>query len=197
LHTPLPSHLPVLPQELLDVSSLQVSESVPSSGTLAQVPVLHFWQVPHELLAQQVPSTQLPDVHCPPAVQAAPLALRPQLPPLHVPVLQSPSPLQVSRQTLAAASHLKLPQLWVCIAGQAPAPSHLASSTAVLPPAGQLFSRQVTLVPHLLQAPLAAHLPSLPQLVGALAAHMPEGSTVPGATLVQVPTEPVTLQLWH
>jgi hypothetical protein len=199
LQPPLPSHLPFLPQGLLgEVSSLHVSESVASLATLAHAPLLlHFWQVPQALTEQQAPSTQLPDVHCPPEVQAAPSGFRPQLPPLQVPELQSPSPLQVCRHTPAAESHLKLPHDWVCMAGQAPAPSHLASSTAVLVLEGQLFSRQVVLVPHLLQLPPASHLPSLPQLVGALATHIPAGSTVPAATFLHVPTDPVTLQLLH
>jgi hypothetical protein len=199
LHTPLPSHLPVLPHGLLgEVSSLQVSESVPSLATLAQAPLLlHFWQVPQALTEQHAPSTQLPELHWPPAVQAAPSPLRPQLPPLHVPLLQSRSALQVCRQTSAGPSHLKLPHDWVCMGGQAPAPSHLASSTAVLVLDGQLLSRQVVLLSHLLQLPLASHLPSFPQLVLALATHSPAGSTVPAATFLHVPTEPVTLQLLH
>ncbi|HEY0715486.1 MAG TPA: hypothetical protein VGF45_22585, partial [Polyangia bacterium] len=61
----------------------------------------------------------------------------------------------------------------------------------------QLALRQGVLALHLLQLPSAAHLPSLPQLLGAEAAHIPLGSTVPAGTVVQVPLVAVSVQLWH
>ncbi len=191
LQAPLPSHLPVLPQVLLDVSSVHESLSVPLLGTLAQLPEAQVWQVPQELDPQQVPSTQLPDMHCPPALQLSPFAFNPQLLPLQVPTEQWLSMLQVFRHDVP--SQVKLPQDCVLTAGQAPAPSHLASLVCVVPV--QLFARQTVLVPHLRQAPLPSHLPSFPQVVSAAGAQPLFGSASPEATLRQVPTEPCTVQL--
>jgi hypothetical protein len=197
LHTPLPLHLPVVPQAFEPVSSLQLSGSDASSGTLAQVPwsfaqLLHVPQLP---LLQQVPSTQLPEPHSLPAPQLAPSAFLPQLPSPQVPTEQSSSPLQLWRQALAEASQRKGAQDCIVAGGQLPSPSQKAASDSALAPAGQEAARQRVLVPHCRQAPAPLQRPSLPQLLSADGAQPPWGSLPPAATLVQVPSAPGTAQL--
>jgi hypothetical protein len=197
LQAPLPSHLPVVPQGLEPVSSLQLSESDASSGTLAQVPCgfAQLLHVPQLALAQQVPSTQLPEPHSLPEPQPVPSAFLPQLPSPQVPTEQSSSLLQVWRQALAAASQRNGAHDCIALAGQLPSPSQNAASESALAPAGQAAARHTVLVPHFRQAPAPLQLPSLPQLLSAEGAQPPWGSPPPEGTLLQVPSDPGTAQL--
>ena len=77
--------------------------------------------------------------------------------------------------------------------GQLPLPSQLADPIAV--PPVQLASRQGVPAGQRRQAPMPLQVPSLPQVLIAVIGHMPLGSAVPAATLVQVPTDPLTVQL--
>ncbi len=154
-----------------------------------------LWQVPQAALPQQVPSTQLPDPHSLPALQAAPSAFFPQVPPPHTPIEQSSSPLQVCRQAFAAPSQVNGAQGCVSLGGQLPLPSQNAASDSWLPPPGQETARQMVLVPHRRQAPSPLQRPSLPQLLSSEGAQPPCGSLPPAGTLLQAPSDPGTAQL--
>ena len=79
-------------------------------GTVVQIPrlgvTLQAWQAPVQVPSQQYPSTQLPDVHCEPAVQAVPLATVPQCWLTHGLFTQSVSAEQVVAQAVPPATHL-------------------------------------------------------------------------------------------
>lgn len=73
VQAPLPLQIPpTLPQGGL--AGQRPCGSLRPPVTLAQMPlaVPHVWQVPHELVKQQIPSTQLPLVHWLVAVHEAP-----------------------------------------------------------------------------------------------------------------------------
>jgi hypothetical protein len=77
VQAPAPLQVPVLPQVPLAVQ--RAWGSVRPPPTLEQVPMplrLQAWQVPHEVVEQQTPSTQLPMLHSWALPQVAPLALR-------------------------------------------------------------------------------------------------------------------------
>jgi hypothetical protein len=96
---PAPSQVLVLPQGAVVLAAQPVSVEPAAFG--AQLPwpfTLHAWQAGQLLLPQQTPSTQLPLMHMPPAVQASPFVLRAQL-------LVLPDPWQVNgaRQSASTA----------------------------------------------------------------------------------------------
>jgi hypothetical protein len=74
---PAPSHLPVVPHALADV--VQLSASAAPSPTFAHTPLAfaQVWHVPQLAVVQQVPSTQLPEVHSSSWPQVEPFAFRP------------------------------------------------------------------------------------------------------------------------
>ena len=85
-HAPAPSQVPVNPQVVVTPHwPMGAGRPAPM---LAHVPAafrLQDWQVPHEAVEQQTPSTQLPLVHSLPTAQAVPKALFGlQLPPVPV-----------------------------------------------------------------------------------------------------------------
>ena len=86
MQAPPPLQVPVLPQGGL--AAHRPCGSAAPLATAAQVPsplTLHARQVPHALVEQQTPSTQLPLAHSWPVPQAAPLAFwGRQLPPVPV-----------------------------------------------------------------------------------------------------------------
>ena len=82
-HAALPSHIPSLPHVVAPWSAHWPSGSEPS-GTLVQVPTLlgtaHERQVPVQVVPQQTPCSQKPELHSGPPPQAAPIGFLPQLP---------------------------------------------------------------------------------------------------------------------
>jgi len=82
-HAALPSHIPSLPQVVAPWSAHWPSGSEPS-GTLVQVPTLlgtaHERQVPVQVVPQQTPCSQKPELHSGPPPHAAPIGFLPQLP---------------------------------------------------------------------------------------------------------------------
>jgi hypothetical protein len=76
VQAPLPLQVPVLPQ--VPLGAQRACGSVTPAPTLEQVPTplrLQAWQVPHEAVEQQTPSTQLPRLHSWLAPHMRPLAL--------------------------------------------------------------------------------------------------------------------------
>jgi hypothetical protein len=177
----------------LPPSGAHIGSLVPA-GTAAQVPLAQVSQAPPQPLLQHTPSTQLPELHSLPPPQAMPLAFKPQLVPVQkLPVAQSLSIEQLLRHWVPAALQVKGAQAVVLPVGQLPLPSQLAGPVAV--PPLQVASRQGVPAGHTRQAPAPLQVPSLPQVFMAVMGHIPLGSGVPAATLVQVPTDPVTVQL--
>jgi hypothetical protein len=86
VQAPLPLQVPVLPQ--MPLATHRACGSVPPLPTAAQVPRpfrLQARHVPHELVEQQTPSTQLPLEHSWPVPQLPPLVFfGRQLPPVPV-----------------------------------------------------------------------------------------------------------------
>jgi hypothetical protein len=78
---------------------------------------------------------------------------------------------------------------------QAPAPLQVAGFVCVIPE--QLWFRQAVAVLQNRHLPVPSHAPSSPQVVLVVAVQRAFGSEPPFATGVQVPTEPLTLQLWQ
>jgi hypothetical protein len=83
----------------------------------------------------------------------------------------------------------------VVAAGQLPLPVQLVVLVGVLPV--QLWARQPMLVSQKSHLPAPSQVPFRPQLLWALARQRALGSAPPSGTGEQVPTLPVTLQLWH
>jgi hypothetical protein len=105
---PLPSQEPSRPQ--VDAASVAhwFSGSVPAIA-FVQVPAVfaQVRQVPEQAVAQQVLCAQIPELHSPPAAQADPFGLLPQLPVAVMQVLgdaQSPLTVQTVLQVLLAVS---------------------------------------------------------------------------------------------
>ena len=162
---------------------MQLSGSLPLA-MFVQVPEPQLWQVPQELLAQQLPSTQLPEVHSPPALQLSPRAFLPQVPPVQTfPAVHWSLSVQLVRQ--AEPSHRKVPQEWVAPAEQAPAPLQVRASVSVDPEHDcGAHSTPEACFRH---APAALHLPSLPQVEAGSGEHPPCGSSAPFATFAHTP----------
>ena len=81
---PPPLQRPSLPQLLSGEGEQPPRGSLPPSGTLLQVPsdpgIAQLLQVCPQAELQQIPSTQKPEVHSGPSLQALPLLLVPQRP---------------------------------------------------------------------------------------------------------------------
>jgi hypothetical protein len=132
---PLPSHMPSRPQ--VDASAMVhcSSGSVPAIA-LVQLPaaLAQVRQVPEQVVAQQVPWAQIPELHSPPAAQVDPFGLLPQLVPTQMlGEAQSPVTVQVVLQTLLVASQPKGSQSDVVTVRQTPAPSHVRGGVSVDP----------------------------------------------------------------
>jgi hypothetical protein len=196
LQVPL-SHLPVVPQTSVPVSSVQVSGSVPLVATSEQVPMPlseHFWQVPHAATLQQLPSTQCCEVHSALPPHASPSAFRPQLPPMQrFGFTQSAAvSVQVVLHVLVKLLHWNVPHDCADTGTHAPAPSQLDSGVCELPT--QLSVPQVVAELAFWQAPPPSHFPVNPQ--GGAATHcVATVGKPPAPTLLQVPSDPVNEQL--
>lgn len=78
---------------------------------------------------------------------------------------------------------------------QTPVPLHKDAGIVVFPV--QEAATQTVPTTWLRQAPAPSHLPSRPQVAGAVEAQRPRGSSDPAGTLVQVPKAPTTLHALH
>jgi hypothetical protein len=81
-HPPAPSHLPFAPQLGAPSSAQKAAGAAVPAGSGEQAPLperLQAWQAGQAALPQQTPSTQLPLMHWPPAVQASPFFFSAQL----------------------------------------------------------------------------------------------------------------------
>jgi hypothetical protein len=127
--------------------------------------------------------------------QVAPRGLRPQDPLPHVAGdTQSPSAVHVDLQ--APTPQVNGKQETAMGTTQAPDPSQVPCGVSVVPPAGQLASRQAVPCPWSWQAP-ASHLPFVPQVWGASVGQISAGSGASFATLVHTPIEPASAQDRH
>jgi hypothetical protein len=138
-----PLQKPSVPQAAAPLSVHWFSGSCPA-GTFVHVPTVpvsaHDWHVPAHAALQQKPCAQNPDVHWFPAVQAAPIALVVQLPPLQVNgAAQSVSAVQVVLHALVPQTyglHEEVVTVW-----QVPVPLQVRAGVSVEPV--QLAATQV------------------------------------------------------
>jgi hypothetical protein len=164
-HAPLPSHVPLKPQG--GAGTQPPCGSMPPAATGAQLPAspttLHDVQVPQLGVEQQTPSTQLPLSHSADAPQIWPRRFFP-----HDPLVQT-IPATQSASTPQAARHAVPLQVYGahdCVAAglQAPAPSQVRASVAVVVPIGQLGAAHCVPASYSWQAPAPSQKPLLPQL---------------------------------
>jgi hypothetical protein len=163
-----------------------------------QVPALpwsaHERQVPVQVVPQQTPCSQLPELHSDFAPHIAPSGLSPQLIAVHtLPVVQSALVLQVVRQ-LPPVPHTNGLQVCMVPAPHVPAPSQRPASVAVEPvQVGMMHWVPLACSRHL---PAPSQAPSVPQLAVPMSVHWLSGSDPLGMN-EQVPTLPARLQAWH
>jgi hypothetical protein len=173
--------------------------SVSPVGTLVQVPralgSAHDLQVPPQVVEQQTPCSQTLLRHSAPLTQTAPFGLRPQEPPMqeagaeqsalvvHV-ALQAPVPQMYGKQEVAPG------------VTQVPAPSQLDIPVNRVVPVGQDAARQVVPAAYRWQAP-PWQRPLRPHVSVVWVVHISAGSRAPVATLVQVPSEPLSAHDRH
>jgi hypothetical protein len=86
-------------------------------------------------------------------------------------------------------------QAWVAPGRQVPLPSQNEAATALSPL--QEGAAHWVVGGCMRQPPEPLQVPSRPQVLVGWAAQRASGSTFPGGTLVQLPTDPGTLQLWQ
>jgi hypothetical protein len=143
---------------------------------------------------QHTLSVQIPLLHWLAAVHEAPSSLRPQEFPVHA-AGEMQSALLVHVDLHAPESQMKLPQARLAGVLQVPLPSHVEAGMAVDVPA-QAAALQLMPLSTYAQAP-PEQFPVVPQVLGRVARHLPCGSGDLSATLLQLPTLPVTLQAMH
>jgi hypothetical protein len=142
-HSPLPSHVPLLPQGGLLVAQPPCGSMLPAATGWQDpgLPVrLQTWQLPQLALEQQTPSTQLPLSHSVPAAQSWPRRLRPQAPLASQNLLGAQSALLAHTATQAlpvAALQAKGAQDCVDADLQVPLPSQVRARLSVTDPLGQ------------------------------------------------------------
>jgi hypothetical protein len=132
---PMPSQVPSVPQVAAVTSVHWFSGSWPL-GTFVQVPtvpeIAQDRQVPVQVVVQQTPWAQLPELHSVSPPHAAPIGLRPQLFPLHTfGDAQSAAVAQVVLQ--AAVPHAKGAQLDDVAVWQMPVPLQVRAGVNVVP----------------------------------------------------------------
>jgi hypothetical protein len=143
---------------------------------------------------QQTPWVQKPLLHWLPAVQAAPLTLRPHERFTHVlGATQSLSVAQVPRQALLR--QVKVPQGTSAGVTQAPLPSQVDTGVCAVVPA-QTAGLHIVPLSTMAQAP-ARHAPVVPQVVLSVALHFSCGSRAPSGTAVHVPGLAARLHALH
>jgi hypothetical protein len=167
-------------------------------GTFAQVPTLPVsaqdLQVPVQLVAQQTPCEQLPELHSTVVVQVAPFGFLPQL--LFIQMFGDTQSVAVVAQSCRQA--LLAPQVYgshfeAVPARQTPEPSQVPADVSVDPT--QVGPAHCVPATNLRQAPAPLQVPSLPQVLAAAATHWVAGfGMAPAGIVVQVPTVPVRLQ---
>jgi len=197
---PEPLQTPVVPHEPAPWSLHVPCGSLCPAATLVQVPAvlaetLHDLQTPLQLVLQQTPWLQKPDLHSSPLAQVRPGSLRP-----HDPLAQTAGASQ-SALLVQAALQAFDPQTYGKHeveegVRQVPAPSQVALPVKVTEPAGQVALAQVVPLGYFWQAP-AWHLPFVPQEVAPWSLQSPAGSDAPSATFVQVPSVPLSAQDWQ
>src|SRR6185312_2898270 len=197
---PEPLHTPVVPHEAAPWSLHVACGSLWPAATLVQVPAvlaeaLHDLHAPLQLVLQQTPWLQKPDLHSSPLAQARPGSFSP-----HEPLAQTAGASQ-SALLLQAPLHALVPQTYGkqdVAEGftQVPAPSQVELPVKVTEPAGQVAGAQVVPPAYFWHAP-AWHLPFVPHDVAPWSLHNPAGSDVPSATFVQVPRVALSAQDWQ
>jgi len=202
---PAPLHVPSFEQSppMALLARQRFLGSAPPAGTGEQVPTLPgTLQLKHRppvvaslhALSQQTPSVQKVLVHCDPAVQLAPFALRPH---------------ELPAQVLGGTQSASLAQLFLHAAelqtyvphglagGVTHAPSPSQAETGVSDEAvAQAASLQLSPLLKLAHAP-ALHRPVVPQVFCGVALHFSCGSGAPSATAVQSPSEADRLHAMH
>jgi hypothetical protein len=142
-------------------------------------------QVPTQVVPQQTPCAQFPEVHSDPAVQAAPVGFLPQLPLTHwLGAMHSAAVEQVVWQSVDEAQMKGSQGCWIP-ATQVPDPSQRETSVRVEPL--QLWGAQIVPDAYCRQVPAPSQAPSRPQLEAPSSGHSFEGSW-PAGTGSQEPT---------
>jgi hypothetical protein len=152
----------------------------------------HDLQLPVQVVAQQTPCAQWPDLQSASAPQGPPGGLRPQLPfTQKLPLVQSVS---AEQMVLHCPD---VPQMngahdWLAGALQFPMPSQRPANESVVPVQPELW--QAAPATYFSQAPVPSHTPSVPQLFTPWSSQSLWGS-VPSSAGMQVPTVPVEAQV--
>jgi hypothetical protein len=133
---PAPLQVPSVSQVSAPLSAHWPSGSWPA-GTVLQVPAVpdsaHDRQVPAQVVPQQVPCSQNPELHCEAPAQALPSGFLPQLPFTQVlGVEQSVSIMQLVRQ-VPLGSQAKGAHDWAAVGTQSPLPSQRETRVMVAP----------------------------------------------------------------
>jgi hypothetical protein len=162
---PLPSHLPLVPQEATPMSVHMRRGSLLPPGVMVQVPGAEaraqLRQAPVQALLQQTPSTQKPERHSPAPPQVWPGSLGPQLPFTQArPVSQSA--LVVQRELHAPPTQAN--GVHGCTPGgrQVPRPSQVPAVLSRFPV--QDGATHWVSAGYLAHPPTPSHLPVVPQL---------------------------------
>jgi hypothetical protein len=169
-------------------SPLATFEQVPREFASA-----HDLHVPVQAVSQQTPCSQFAERHSLSAPQATPRALRP-----HDPLVQtageaqSAAEVQAARQTPVPHRYGKH-EVWAGVT-HIPDPLQVEVPVNIVVPAAQVESAHAVPLAYSWQAP-ASHRPFRPQLAAPWSVQIPAGSTVPVATMVQVPWLPLSAQL--
>src|SRR5262249_53496999 len=143
------------------------------------------------LWAPWAPWAQKPDTHSAPVAHARPLTLSP-----HDPFVQTAGDAQSAsdEHTLlqTPAPHRNGKQEPVAGVTHSPAPSQVEVPVNCVVVAGHVDALQVSPLRYFWHPPAPSHLALVPQLGWPWSRHMPDGSVMPTATFVQVPSVPLS-----
>ncbi len=175
---PAPSQAPSVLHVDAPLSAHWPSGSSPA-GTVLQVPAVpgraQDRQVPSQVVPQQVPCSQKPELHSPAAVHAEPSGFLPQLPFTQVlGAAQSASVAHVVRQALAVGSQVNGMHDCVAVGTHAPLPSQRDARSMLVPL--HIAVWQVRPAGYLRQPPAPSQTPSVPQLASPWSGQRSRGS---------------------
>jgi hypothetical protein len=199
-HPPVPLQVPSVPQLVAGVTAHIALGSDTPDGTLVQVPTepptVQLRQLPVQALSQQTPSAQTVETHSAPELHALPLGFLPQMLAWHwLGGMHWELASQEGKQAPVAVLQRNGEQAWVAPGRQVPLPSQNEAATALSPL--QAGAAHWVVAGCRRHPPEPLQVPSRPQLLVGWAAQRASGSTLPGGTLLQLPTDPGTLQLWQ
>jgi hypothetical protein len=185
---PAPSHVPSVPQVVAPLSAHWPSGSWPV-GTIEQMPCVparpHDRQMPLHSVLQQVPCSQMPELHSAAVVQAPPSGFLPQL--VAMQVLGAVHSSSFEHTVWQAPFAPQMNGAHDCVTGVGHLPSASQRDASVIVDPAHDAGEQVEPTGYLRQAPAPSHTPSRPQVSTPSSAHWSRGS-VPTSAATHVPT---------